>query len=633
MSGPGPTRPGSRPVGGSTQPRGPGMRGPAAIEKPRDARRALRSLSRFVVREWPLLTLVGIGIVAGSAARAIGPGMIGTAIDSFVASGTQRDAYIRAMVTVLLIYTAGWIAEAGSGALGVVAGNRIVFSMRSEVFRHLQQLDTAWFGRDRAGETISRITNDIDVVYNALTGGATQILGGLINLVAIGAAMLITSPVLALATFAALPPVVLITRLIGRSIRSSFRERQKAAGRFTGHMEESISAARTLVTLNQVEARVAEFADLAAEVRRASDTADIRGFALNPVMRAINGLTLAAVILAGGLLIRAGAGGVTVGVVSAFMLYTRRFFEPLRQTANVYNLIQSALAGAERLADVLAVEPGMEAEEGDDPGILRGSVEFRDLRFSYQDGQPVLDGVSLSVSEGETIAVVGPTGAGKTTLVALLNRLYDPDGGSILVDGRDIRELDLRRFRQQLGVVLQEPFLFTGSVRENLRYGRLSATDAEVEAAARAAHADAVIRALPAGYDTELTERGANLAQGERQLLAIARAVLANPRILILDEATSGVDSLTEARLQRGLHALLAGRTSFVIAHRLSTVRTADRVVVINDHRIAEVGTHDSLLAAGGVYSRLYRMQQGRAETVTVSEFQNSIAPEGEPGP
>ncbi len=613
-------------------PRGPGMRGPTTIEKPRDARRALRSLSHFVVREWPLLILVGLGIVGSSAARAVAPGMIGSAIDTFVSRGLDADGYVTAMVTVLLVYVAGWIADAGSGALGVLAGNRIVFSMRSRVFSHLQQLDTAWFGRDRAGETISRLTNDIDVVYNALTGGATQILGGLINLVAIGAAMLVTSPPLALATFAVIPPVIIVTRLIGRSIRSSFRDRQRATGRFTAHLEESVSAARTLVALNQVESRVSEFADLAQEVRRASDTADIRGFALNPVMRAINGLTLAAVILVGGLLIRAGIGGVTVGVVSAFMLYTRRFFEPLRQTANVYNLIQSALAGAERLADVLSVQPGMEAEAGEDPGELRGDVEFRDLRFGYEDGQAVLDGVSLQVSAGEMIAVVGPTGAGKTTLVALLNRLYDPNRGSILVDGRDIRRLDLRSYRQQLGVVLQEPFFFSGSVRENLRYGRLDASDAEVEAAARAAHADAVIRALPAGYDTELTERGANLAQGERQLLAIGRAVLADPRILILDEATSGVDSLTEARIQRGLHTLLSGRTSFVIAHRLSTVRTANRVVVINDHRIVEEGTHDFLLEQDGVYARLYRMQQGKAETVTVSEFQRSLSPGGEAG-
>ena len=413
---------------------------------------------------------------------------------------------------------------------------------------------------------------------------------------------------LALGSMVIFPLMMWLVGFVGKRTREGFREYQMRIGQLNGKLEEMFSGQRVIVAFGQEASTLAGFDTANEMVRQVGIHAQTYAMLVPPLMGILSNANIAILAGLGGWMTL--QGWATVGTIAAFYNYSRKFAAPLRQLGNLYNQIQAALAGAERVFEIIDTKPELtDAPDAISLDDIAGEVAFNHVNFSYVPGVPVIKDMSLTARPGQTIALVGPTGAGKTTMVNLLTRFYDIDGGTIAVDGRDIRKTKKDSLRRQLGIVLQDTFLFSDTVMENIRYGRLDATDEEVIAAAKLANADQFIRRLPQGYDTELSERGSNLSQGQRQLLAIARAVLADPGILILDEATSSVDTRTEMRIQEALLRLMEGRTSFVIAHRPSTIRDADRILVINDGHIIERGTHDELLAQGGFYHNLYMSQ------------------------
>jgi ATP-binding cassette subfamily B protein len=413
--------------------------------------------------------------------------------------------------------------------------------------------------------------------------------------------------------------MLFITGQITSRSRGAYRNVQRNLGMLNAVMEENIAGIRVVKAFAREADTLAEFVEVNAANRQAGIKADVITASLGPMFTTMGILTIAITAWFGSWL--ALRGLVSVGVIATFVVYIMNFFRPMRAIAMVYNQLQSALAGAERIFVVLDESPTVEdAPEARPLPRIKGEVRFEQVTFEYKPGQPVLTDISLEARPGQMIALVGPTGAGKTTIISLLSRFYDVTGGAIYVDGQDIRTIQQDSLREQLGIVLQDTFLFSDTVLENIRYGRLDATEEEVRAAAKLANADRFIGLLPQGYRTQLSEQGHNFSQGQRQLLAIARAILADPRILILDEATSSVDTRTELQIQEALLRLLEGRTAFVIAHRLSTIRKADQVLVINDHRIIEQGTHEQLLVQGGFYHELYVSQHRRAEALVAND-------------
>ncbi|MFN2274799.1 MAG: ABC transporter ATP-binding protein [Anaerolineales bacterium] len=597
--------------GGSRPTLRPGLRRghaqPGAIEKALNPRRAMLRLIDYLRPFLPLLGVVSVIILIYTLLGLLGPYLMGVAIDRFI---SRKDAagLARIAVLMLVVYLANGGMQALGDALMARISQRALRQMRQDLFEHLQSLSLSFYDHNPAGQLMSRLTNDIDAINQAVSQSVTSLLAGSLTLVGILVAMFLLNHWLALASIVVVPLTFWFTGFVARYTRRGFRRLQHELGNLNGTMEETISGQRVVKAFRRADLTLAAFERDNRAVYEAGLYANTYALLLMPLTNVLGNLFVIVLAGFGGWLALRGLA--TVGMIATFISYGQRFIQPLRQLANIYNDVQAALAGAERVFEILDTQP----ELPDPPSALaldtiRGDVSFDHVDFSYHPGTPVIKDMSLEAAAGQTIALVGPTGAGKTTMVNLLSRFYDVDRGHVTIDGHDIRSVTKASLRRQLGIVLQDSFLFTDTVMENIRYGRLDATDDECIQAAVNADADYFIRQLPNGYQTELLERGSNLSQGQRQLITIARAILADPRILILDEATSSVDTRTEARIQFALLRLMEGRTSFVIAHRLSTIRGADELVVIRDGRIVERGDHSSLLAARGVYYQLYMSQ------------------------
>jgi ATP-binding cassette, subfamily B, multidrug efflux pump len=546
-------------------------------------------------------------IVVGALSQAGGPWLIGRAIDRNIL-GEDPAGLFRTMALLFGVYVAGTLATRGQIRQVGSVGQRVLASLRERIFERLQSLPLRYFDRRPVGDLMSRVTNDVDTLNQLLSQGITQLLGSLFSLIGIVVAMLILDWRLALVCFAIIPVMLLTNVFFARRARRAFRTTRETVGDVTAGLQEEIIGVREAQAFNRTAANIERFRERNAANRAANVQAVAITSAFAPAIDVLSTFATAVVIGYGGYLVVTGT--LTVGLLTAFLIYVQQFFRPIQLASQVYTQAQAALAGAERIYNILDEDP----EPPDPPdarelGEIQGRIRFENVTFAYEPGRPVLHGVSFDVEPGQTVALVGPTGAGKTTIANLIPRFYDATGGSVRVDGYDVREVERRSLRRRIASVLQEPFLFSGTVAENIRYGRLDAPREEIEAAARAVSAHDFICALPQGYDTTLGTGGGTLSGGQRQLVSFARAVLADPRILILDEATSNIDTRTEALIQEALGTLLRDRTSVVIAHRLSTIRNADLILVVESGRVAGRGTHASLLSSGGLYADLFRRQ------------------------
>ncbi|MDD2694689.1 MAG: ABC transporter ATP-binding protein [Anaerolineales bacterium] len=620
--------------------------------KPRKLGDTLRRFGDYFKPYWPILLLVAGLIIASTWAQVTAPELIGQAVDCYLTPsvgagftgaaglGTAPGAAPTAAQTncwydpgaaaldnsarltglgglILRIVGLYLMMSVLTGATFFVmswAGQHVLRNLRVAVFRHLHRLSLGYYAENEAGDLMSRITNDTETIAQAFSFALVNVVSGALLIVWIAYNMLAKSVPYALISLSVVPAMVVATNWFSGQARKAFRRTRQEMGSVNAELQESIAAVREVQAFSREKENIENFMLVNAANRDANIRAVSFTSALAPTLEGLGYLALAIVAGVGGMALLRGqplfGTAVSLGLVITFLAYAQRFNQPIQQIAVLWTNIQSAIAGGERIFNLLDVQP--ELQDAPDAWALpsiQGRVEFDQVHAAYKEGQAVLNGVSFVAEPGQTVAIVGPTGAGKTTLINLIPRFYDVTGGAVLIDGIDVRFVTMQSLREQIGIVLQDTFLFSTTVMDNIRFGRPSATDEEVIAAARLTYADTFIERLPQGYQTVLGERGSGLSQGQRQLIAIARAALADPRILILDEATSSVDTRTERLIQQALEKLLAGRTSFVIAHRLSTIRNADQVLVLDKGQIVERGTHDDLLAAQGFYYHLYQSQ------------------------
>ena len=543
-------------------------------------------------------------VLVTSCAMMAGPYLIKVAIDDGIG---QRDTRVLAFAAVLYLLSlvAMGVSSYTHGAMIAAISQRMLHTLRVQVVTHLQKLSFRYLDNNEIGVIIARVTSDVNALNNAFSQGTMTLVADLLGLGLILAVMVFLDPMLSLATFVVLPIMFLITRIFSGQARSRFREVRHRVGKVYANLQENISGVRVAQSFTREDLNYRQFQGTNRENLDASVRAARVMAAFPPAVELVTALAIGLVIIYGGYRVLNGA--ISVGVLVAFLSYVQQFFNPIREISAWYTNLQQAMAGGERIFSLLDTDP----EITDKPDalalpVVNGHVRFEDVTFGYDPEQPVLTEINLEAKPGETIALVGPTGAGKTSIVNLLMRFYDVQEGRITIDGHDLRDVQIRTLRRQVGMVLQDSFLFSGTILENIRYGKPDASMEEVEAAAQAVGIDGFIRRLPDGFNTAVMERGGRLSVGQRQLICFARALLIDPHILILDEATSSVDAHTEILIQRALATLLQGRTAFVIAHRLSTIKNADAILVLRDGRIVERGAHDELLAAQGFYAELY---------------------------
>lgn len=612
-----------RPFGGPP----PGMMG-RAVEKPKNMRQTITRMFAYLGKQkFALIGLIAM-VILSSALSLISPVLQKNAINTITLNeGLSIDfAKLRLYLLfmgILFVVSAG--VNLIQGLLSASVSQKTVKIMRTDMMSKLQGLPVRYFDANTHGELMSRLTNDVDNVSTCVSQSISSLLSSVITVFGSLVMMLYYSRLMTLISLAVVPAGIWVTKKITGKTRVYFANQQKGLGDLNGHIEEMVTGQKTVIAFNRQKRSIEQFDSINKQLRHDSILAQIFSGVIGPLMNVLSNLSFACVAIAGGLLMMnrdaiAGSfwltvlcGSVSIGTIQLFINLSRQFSRPINEIANQFNTIQSAIAGAERVFAVMDQPPET------DGGIVslaqpdvKGNVIFKDVNFGYNPAKPVLKNFSIDVKNGQKIALVGPTGAGKTTVVNLITRFYDINGGEILLDGINICDIKKDDLRRSIGIVLQDTVLFTGTIRDNIRYGRLDASDEEIRQAAITANADGFISRFRDGYDTELSELGGNLSQGQRQLISIARAVLANPKILILDEATSSVDTRTEMNIQMAMQELMKNRTCFIIAHRLSTIRNADNILVINDGRIVESGSHDELMDNQNAYYTLYQNQLSR---------------------
>jgi len=598
-----------------------------SVEKPRDFKGTLRKLTAYLGPYKVKIAVVFILAIGSTAFSIVGPKILGNATTELFngvlaqLAGTGSvpfDTIARILLTALGLYLLSALLSYGQGWLMTDVAIQVTYQLRREIMEKINRMPFRYFDGTTHGEVLSLLTNDVDTVNRTLTQSLTQIITSFVTVLGVLGMMLSISWQMTVVALLIVPLSMMVVMVIIRQSQKFFRQQQDYLGHVNSHVEETFGGHVIVKAFNGEEKSIRRFDGYNDTLYGAAWKAQFFSGIMMPVMRLIGNLGYVVVVILGGWL--AIRKMITVGDIQAFIQYVRSFTQPITQLANVSNVLQSTVAAAERVFEFLASE-----EETLDTAApvhldrIEGRVEFRDVVFGYEPGKPVIKGFSAEIEPGQKVAIVGPTGAGKTTMVKLLMRFYDVDEGAILIDGHDIRQFRRADLRRLFGMVLQDTWLFNGTIMENIRYGRPDATDEEVVAAAKAAHVDHFIRTLPEGYHFELNEEVTNISQGQKQLLTIARAILADPPMLILDEATSSVDTHTEILIQRAMDRLMEGRTSFVIAHRLSTIRDADLILVMRDGNIVEQGTHDELLEGGGFYAELYNSQFEVVEAVEVA--------------
>lgn len=576
-------------------------------EKPQNAGKVILRLAGYLKPFTKKIIISIVFVLLAAASQGMGPLLTGLAIDRFI---TPRDAngLTSIMIALLVVSAIGAVMTRGQVLIMATVGQELLADLRSKVFKHIESLSLQYLESKKAGDLMSRLVNDIDALNSFFTQSLSQLIGAVFSLLGIGVAMMLVSWKLGLAVLLMLPVLLIITNLFSSLARRAFRKTRETIGDVSANIEEQISGVKVAQAFNRTDQNIKEFAEKNAANRDANVNANAITSAFNPAMEVLIYVDLAIVAVMGGSMVIAGTA--TVGLVISFLQYVQNFFRPIQQIATLWTQAQSAIAAAERVFTLLDLTPDIvDVENAVVMPDIKGNVSFQDVAFAYESDQPVLIDIDLEVKAGQTIAIAGPTGAGKSTMVSLLARFYDPSHGKIRIDQQDIGNVTQQSLRSQFGIVTQEPFLFSGTIMDNIRYGNLEASDEEVVEAAKASNAHQFIEKLPEQYMTEVGERGKLLSQGQRQLIAIARALLADPRIVILDEATASIDTRTEVLIQKALDSLLKDRTSFVIAHRLSTIRNADLVIVIDDGKIIEKGTHSELLQMKGLYAELHDKQ------------------------
>lgn len=596
-------------------PGGPNHAAMMAHGKPAKTRQTILRLCKYLIKFWPLILIAVVCNLITTVGTVFATRLIGVAIDQYI-SVFDFDGLFKICITLLVFYGTSSLATWLQSYLMLKVGQETVTTLRSEIFDKFQRLPLSYFDKTTHGELMSRVTNDVDNVSQMLNNSVSQILQSILTIIGTFFMMVYLSIPLTVATVVTVPIMMVTTKWVTKHSRKYFKDKQERLGDLNGHIEEIISGQKVVKVFCREEEEIKKFDQFNKKLLDVSVRAEIFSGSIGPIMTALNNMTYAVVVAVGGILMVTG-GAMTLGTISNFIIYSKQFARPLTELANQVNMIMSAMAGAERVFEVLdETEEEPDTDDAYEMGEIEGDVVLTDVNFSYEKGHPILKNVNLYARPGQTIAFVGPTGAGKTTIINLLTRFYDIDSGTITIDGHDIYKTTRNSLRSALSIVLQDTYLFTDSIKENIRYGRLDATDEEIKEAAKLANAHEFIRRLPDGYDTLLTDGGGNLSQGQRQMISIARAILANPSVLILDEATSSVDTRTEVKIQEAMHNLMKGRTNFVIAHRLSTIKDADLIAVVNHGEIIERGNHQQLMEKKGFYYNLYTNQFDQNEAV-----------------